>query len=62
MLYFGTSAYLFSPDEGSGYIFLARNKCYEFFNLMVFFSKRDSIILGKDIDSVLNTQKYIEVG
>ena len=30
LLYFGTRAYLFSSDEGSCYIFSARNNCCEF--------------------------------
>ena len=31
LLLFGTRAYLFSPDEGSWYIFSTRNNCCEFF-------------------------------
>ena len=30
LFYFGTRAYLFSPDEGSCYIFSTRNNCCEF--------------------------------
>ena len=30
LLYFGTCAYLFLPDEGSCYIFSTRNNCCEF--------------------------------
>ena len=30
MHYFGTRAYLFSPEEGSCYVFSTRNNCCEF--------------------------------
>ena len=30
VLYFGSRAYLFSPDEGSCYVFSTRNNCSEF--------------------------------
>ena len=30
MLLFGTRAYLFSPDEGSCYVFSTRNNCWKF--------------------------------
>ena len=30
LLYFGTCAYLFLPDEGSCYIFSSQNNCYKF--------------------------------
>ena len=39
LFHFGTRAYLFSPDEGSGYIFSTRNICCEFLASMVLFYK-----------------------
>ena len=30
LLYFGTRTYLFSPNEGSCYVFLTRNNCCQF--------------------------------